>query len=226
MLRQWANNVPNPSQVGNGYITSALSESEKKMIVITLEESAKRVWSCGPKELKLMVQSFLNKVERKSKLNDNLPGEDYMINFKKSNHQLCCRKPEVMIKARVASFSVQTLDKYFKLLLQVHFENGLLGTKEASKRISERHQQDASERGIREDIRERHQRETSERDIRERHQRQASERISERGIRERHQREASERGIRERHQREASERGIRVQHQRVALERGIRERHL
>ena len=106
------------------------------MIVIALEESARRGWPCGPEEVKLMAQSFLNKAGRKTQLKDNLPGEDWMISFtKKRSHRLSCRKPEVLTKARAASLSVPTLDKFFNLLLEVYSENGLLDADDAPERI-------------------------------------------------------------------------------------------
>ena len=64
-------NAPNPSRVGGGRIRSALSESEEEMKVIALKGSARRGWPCGPDEVKLMVQSFLNKVGRKAQLKES-----------------------------------------------------------------------------------------------------------------------------------------------------------
>ena len=101
MLRRWANNAPNPSRVGTGFITSALSELEEEMIVIALEESARRGWPCGPDEVKLMVQSFLNKVGRKTQLKETFPGEDWMISFKKKwSHQLQLQKTRNIDKSK------------------------------------------------------------------------------------------------------------------------------
>lgn len=46
----------------------------------------------------------INGAVLEKKLKDNLPGQDWMVNFKKKwNHRLCCRKPEVLAKARAAS---------------------------------------------------------------------------------------------------------------------------
>ena len=135
-LKRWANNASNPSRVGSGCITSALRESEEKMIVIALEESARRGWPCGPDEVKLMVQSFLNKAGRKTQLKENLLEEAWMTSFKKKwSHRLSCRKPEILTKARAASLSVQTLDKFFKLLLELYSENGFLDNEDAKERM-------------------------------------------------------------------------------------------
>ena len=57
-VRLWANDAPNPSPVGSGRITSALTESEEEMIVIGLEESGRRGWPSGSEEVKLMVNVF------------------------------------------------------------------------------------------------------------------------------------------------------------------------
>ena len=53
------------------------------MLVIALEESSRRGWPCHPEEVKLMVQSYLNRLGKKTVFKDNLPGEDWMIAFNK-----------------------------------------------------------------------------------------------------------------------------------------------
>lgn len=64
---------------------SALIESEEEMIVVALEEFARRGLPCVPEEAKLMVQSILNEIGRKTQLKGNLPGQDWMISFKRRN---------------------------------------------------------------------------------------------------------------------------------------------
>ena len=49
-----------------------LPSSEEGILVIALEESSRRGWLCGPEEIKLMVQSYLNRFGKKSVFKGNL----------------------------------------------------------------------------------------------------------------------------------------------------------
>ena len=83
-MRRWAKDEHNPSSVASGKYKPVLSYSEEEMLVNALEESFRRGWLCGPEEVKPVVQSYLNKLGKKTVLKDNLPGEDWMMAFKKS----------------------------------------------------------------------------------------------------------------------------------------------
>ena len=59
------------------------------MLLIALEESSRRGWPCGPEEIKLMVQSYLNRLGKKTVFKNDLPGEDWMMaSTKRWNHRL------------------------------------------------------------------------------------------------------------------------------------------
>ena len=90
----------------------------------------------GPEEVKLMVQSYLNKLNKNTVFKDNLPGEDWMIAFKKRwNHHLSYHKPELLTKARAHSLSVETLDHFFDMLTDVYSQSDLLEAEDAAERI-------------------------------------------------------------------------------------------
>ena len=63
--------------------TPVLSSSEEEKLLTSLEESSRRRRSCDPGEIKLVVQSYLNRLGRKTVFKYNLPGEDWVIVFMK-----------------------------------------------------------------------------------------------------------------------------------------------
>ena len=83
-MRRWGKDEHNPSSVGSGKYKPVLSYSEEEMLVNALEESFRRGWLCGPEEVNPVVQSYLYILGKKTVLKDNLPGEDWMMAFKKS----------------------------------------------------------------------------------------------------------------------------------------------
>lgn len=57
-----------------------------------------------------MVQSYHNRLGKEIVFKDNLPGEGWMIAFKKRwNHHLSYYKPELLTKTRAHSLSVEIL---------------------------------------------------------------------------------------------------------------------
>ena len=98
-MRQLAKDGHDPSPVASGKYTPVLSSSEEEMLVIALEWSSKSGLPCGPEKIKLMVQSYLKRLGKKSVFKENLQEEDWMIPLKKRwNHCLSYCKPELLKK--------------------------------------------------------------------------------------------------------------------------------
>ena len=73
-----------------------------------------------------MAKSYLDNCDRKEeRFKNNLPGEDWLINFKRRwQDRVRQRKPEVLTKARAKCLNEETLTSFFNMYFNALNENG------------------------------------------------------------------------------------------------------
>ena len=80
-LHRWLHKIP--CKQGSGR-KPVLTEEEEELIVVALEKCSALAWPVGSEEITLMVKSYLDNCDRKEEMfKNNLPGEDWLISFKR-----------------------------------------------------------------------------------------------------------------------------------------------
>ena len=132
-LRRWISDPP--MQVGAGR-PPVLTAVEEELIVVAMEQCSSLAWPCGTDEIALMVKSYLDNLGKETPFKDNVPGEDWMISFKRRwQNRIRMRKPEVLTKARAENLNEVTLKSFFDMYQKVLSENGFFQSENAADRI-------------------------------------------------------------------------------------------
>lgn len=56
-------------------------DQEKELVIVALEKCSALAWPCATEEIKLMINTYLDSVGKKTVLKDNSPGKAWMISF-------------------------------------------------------------------------------------------------------------------------------------------------
>eukprot|EP00795_Rhopilema_esculentum_P011062 gene11062-19921_t len=133
-LRRWIVK-PNQARFGSGR-TTVLSNEEEELIVVGLQQCARSGWPCDGKDIQTIVKSFLDSMGKVTRFKDNLPGEDWLILFRKRwKDQLTIRKPEILTKSRAEGLTHETVDAFFKLFQETLEQNYMSDALDLAERL-------------------------------------------------------------------------------------------
>lgn len=101
-----------------------------------MEQCSSLAWPCGTEEISLIVKSYLDSIGKVTQFKNNIPGEDWMISFKRRwKDRIRMRKPEVLTKSRDENLNASSLKSFFDMHHKVISENGFFETENAADRI-------------------------------------------------------------------------------------------
>ena len=106
---------------------TVLSAQEEEALVGALQYAA----SCGfpqdSDDIKEMVRTFCEKLDRKNPFKAGVPGKEWILAFKKRHAvKLSQRKPEILTKARSEALTEQTVDSFHESLKQLIEDNNIV----------------------------------------------------------------------------------------------------
>lgn len=94
-----------------------LSAEEESMIVAAAQYSQKSGIPLDSNDICELVAKFCVTMNKKTPFKDGVPGEDWMLAFKKRNQeQLRLRKPEVLTLSRAKCLNQEVVDNFFSML--------------------------------------------------------------------------------------------------------------
>jgi hypothetical protein len=133
-LRRWVQKgVPATAGSRGRYVLSA---SDEEMIVVALNKCGSMGWPIGFDEVVPMVKSYLDSCGRVTVFNENTPGKDWCMSFKKRHAgSFRWKKPEILTTSRGENMSKENLNHFFNMVGKVYEETGLATATDAAERI-------------------------------------------------------------------------------------------